>query len=250
MAQGKLGPSSGKQGQPVRDPSGKHSVKASEQCIIVGGSASPRSFRKSLEEPGMAGERLLQVRLDEGRTAEGQYQSNEVPDTAVEQCDRVREGRSESDREKGRHEGVTVFAALRLADVVRMLSGAPEVDSRRAKSSKGVRAGDSLTAVSIASRLTRCAPKASAFARDDRAYWASNGRLGKTSPGEEAGDITEKRSPAKVREHGHLVQGDRNFRNEGGGSSAGLQLGVVEVLDERELEKRPHPERHTCNNAS
>ena len=71
---------------------------------------------------------------------------------------------------------------------------------------------------------------------------ASNGRLGKTSPGEEAGDITEKRSrllvlqnlpsafgrvsarprccglagPAKVREHGHLVQGDRNFRNEGG----------------------------------
>ena len=38
------------------------------------------------------------------------------------------EGRSGGDRENSRHEGVTLFAALRLADAVRMLSSAPEVD--------------------------------------------------------------------------------------------------------------------------
>ena len=79
------------------------------------------------------------------------------------------EGRSDSDREKGRHEGVILFAAFRLAYAVRMLSPAHQkrTESRayhkRAKRTKWERAGDSFIAVSIASRLTKsCAAVASA----------------------------------------------------------------------------------------
>eukprot|EP00439_Symbiodinium_sp_Y106_P054873 s408_g7.t1 len=68
MAQGKLGPSSGKQRQPARGPTKQQRVKASEHCIIVGGSEGPRSFRKcleDLEETGMAGERRVRAGIPE-----------------------------------------------------------------------------------------------------------------------------------------------------------------------------------------
>ncbi|OLP99763.1 hypothetical protein AK812_SmicGene17652 [Symbiodinium microadriaticum] len=95
------------------------------------------------------------------------------------------EGRSDSDREKGRHEGVILFAAFRLAYAVRMLSPAHQkrTESRayhkRAKRTKWERAGDSFIAVSIASRLTKSCvcTRASAPARDDKVDLESAGTV-------------------------------------------------------------------------